>query len=261
LDRKITRVLDRRQRGTAGRLCFLDADVNAAPALITSAILAVRAERIDLLSLAPRQELVSFAERLVLPCGLYLLAFRQDLRQLQARDSHDATATGQFILVRRDAYESAGGHGAVCEAICEDVALARLLKRAGRTVVLKSGDGLVSTRMYTGWRTLWPGVAKNLIDMLGASRDRADRFRRRRTRMGSRIAAACRRDWVLSAHKLRLLRLGASPSRLGHGLRAAFRWGKLFSHTVLVRISVSVRLHSGCVDGIGQLAPALNGPS
>jgi chlorobactene glucosyltransferase len=148
-------------------LCFLDADVNAAPALITSAILAVRAERIDLLSLAPRQELVSFAERLVLPCGLYLLAFRQDLRQLQARDTDDATATGQFILVRRDAYESAGGHGAVCEAICEDVALARLLKRAGRTVVLKSGDGLVSTRMYTGWRTLWPGVAKNLIDMLG----------------------------------------------------------------------------------------------
>ncbi len=148
-------------------LCFIDADVNAAPTLITRAVLSVRAECIDLLSLAPRQELVSFAERLVLPCGLYLLAFRQDLRQLQAQDTHDATATGQFMLVRREAYELAGGHATICEAICEDVALARLLKRTGWKVILKNGDGLVSTRMYTGWRTLWPGVAKNLIDMLG----------------------------------------------------------------------------------------------
>ncbi|MGA7384785.1 MAG: glycosyltransferase [Methylocella sp.] len=148
-------------------LCFIDADVNAAPTLIASAIVAAQAERIDLLSLAPRQELVSFAERLVLPCGLYLLAFRQNLGQVQARDTPDATATGQFMLVRREAYKAAGGHAAICEAICEDVALARLLKRAGCKVVLKSGDRLASARMYRGWRTLWPGVAKNLIDMLG----------------------------------------------------------------------------------------------
>jgi chlorobactene glucosyltransferase len=29
------------------------------------------------------------------------------------------------------------------------------------------GEDAVSTRMYTGWRTLWPGLAKNLIDTLG----------------------------------------------------------------------------------------------
>jgi chlorobactene glucosyltransferase len=29
------------------------------------------------------------------------------------------------------------------------------------------GDDLLSTRMYTGWRTLWPGLAKNLVDTLG----------------------------------------------------------------------------------------------
>ena len=26
---------------------------------------------------------------------------------------------------------------------------------------------LLATRMYTGWHTLWPGIAKNLVDMLG----------------------------------------------------------------------------------------------
>ena len=42
---------------------------------------------LDLLSLAPRQQLKSFAERLILPCGLVILSFLQDLRQVQARSS------------------------------------------------------------------------------------------------------------------------------------------------------------------------------
>jgi chlorobactene glucosyltransferase len=148
-------------------LCFIDADVRSKPALLSSAMRAAQAEQLDLLSLAPRQELQTFAERLILPCGLILLSFIQDLRQAQARSGADVTATGQFMLVRRDAYEAVGGHAAVCSAICEDLELARRLKQSGRSVLLMGGEDLVSTRMYTGWRTLWPGLAKNLVDTLG----------------------------------------------------------------------------------------------
>jgi chlorobactene glucosyltransferase len=148
-------------------LCFIDADVKLAPGALSSAMQAALANRLDLLSLAPRQELRSFAERLILPCGLIILSFLQDLRQLQSRSGWDTTATGQFMLVRHDAYEAVGGHAAVCSAICEDLELARLLKRSGRSVLLIGGDDLLSTRMYTGWRTLWPGFAKNLVDTFG----------------------------------------------------------------------------------------------
>jgi chlorobactene glucosyltransferase len=55
----------------------------------------------------------------------------------------------------------------VCTAICEDLEFARLLKQSGRSVLLMGGEQLLSTRMYTGWRTLWPGLAKNLVDTLG----------------------------------------------------------------------------------------------
>jgi chlorobactene glucosyltransferase len=148
-------------------LCFLDADVRAASALVASAVRTAGDQGIDLLSLMPRQELRSFAERLILPCGLFVLAFCQDLRRRQANDSADATATGQFMLIRREAYAAAGGHAAVASAICEDVALAQLITRRGHKVVLRSGDRLLSTRMYTGWQTLWPGLTKNLVEMLG----------------------------------------------------------------------------------------------
>ncbi|HEY7548796.1 MAG TPA: glycosyltransferase [Hyphomicrobiaceae bacterium] len=152
---------------SADWLCFLDADMRARPLLIASAMdSAVRADA-DLLSLAPRHDLCSFAERLLIPCGLYVLAFTQDLARIQSADSRAVAATGQFMLVRSAAYRDVGGHSAVRSKICEDLELARLLKQRGYRVLLQDGSSLLSTRMYTGWSTLWPGFAKNLTDMLG----------------------------------------------------------------------------------------------
>jgi chlorobactene glucosyltransferase len=148
-------------------LCFLDADMRAVPEAVASAIRAASERKLDLLTLAPRHELESFAERLMLPCGLYLLGFYQNLEKIQAPASDRVVATGQFMLLRRAAYEAAGGHAPVHAAICEDLELALLMKRRGCRVLLMDGSGLLSTRMYTGWSTLWPGFAKNLIQLLG----------------------------------------------------------------------------------------------
>jgi len=146
--------------------CFVDADMRAQPSLLRTTVTTAANRGIDLLSLAPRHELLSFAERLILPCGHYLLGFRQDLAEIQSADSRDATVTGQFILVRRSAYEKVGGHAAVRAVISEDVALGRLIKCAGFRVLLMGGRKLISTRMYRGWNGLWYGIGKNLVDML-----------------------------------------------------------------------------------------------
>jgi chlorobactene glucosyltransferase len=147
-------------------LCFIDADVEAQPDLISSAVAHACNKNIDLLSLAPRHEMKSFAERLILPCGLYWFAFWQDLRKLQSVDA-GASVTGQFMLVHREDYEAVGGHAAIRDEICEDAALARLFKNSGRRIALCDGARLLSTRMYSGWATLWPGLTKNLAETLG----------------------------------------------------------------------------------------------
>jgi chlorobactene glucosyltransferase len=154
-------------RGDLQWLCFLDADMRAQPPLIGSAIAAATRDQIDLLSLAPHHQLLSAAERLILPCGMYLLGFSQNLKRLQAPGSQEVVATGQFMLARRTAYERTGGHAAVHASVCEDLELARLFKRLGYRVQLQDASRLLSTRMYTGWRTLWPGIAKNLTETLG----------------------------------------------------------------------------------------------
>jgi chlorobactene glucosyltransferase len=148
-------------------LCFIDADVQADPGLITSAVAAARSRRLALLSLAPRQRLGSFAERLVIPCGLFLMAFYQDLETIQSPHSNKVTASGQFMLVRRSAYEAVGGHAAVHNAICEDLELALLIKKTVGHVLLLDGKFLLAARMYSGWSSLWTGLSKNLVEMLG----------------------------------------------------------------------------------------------
>jgi len=148
-------------------LCFIDADMRAQPLLMPSAIAAAERRSLDLLSLSPRHELRTLPERLLIPCGLYVLAFSQNLTSIQAPESAKVVATGQFMLLRRAIYDAVGGYATVRSAICEDIELARLLKRQGYSVLLLDGSKLLSTRMYTGWRTLWLGFAKNLSDMLG----------------------------------------------------------------------------------------------
>jgi chlorobactene glucosyltransferase len=148
-------------------LCFLDADMRAHPLMLNSAVDYAMTRQIDLLSLAPRHQLESFAERLILPCGHYLLAFCQNLEKRQAPGGADAVATGQFMLLRRTAYEYVGGYEEIRGSVCEDVELARRMKRFGHRVLMVDGSALVSTRMYTGWGALWPGIARNLTDMLG----------------------------------------------------------------------------------------------
>jgi chlorobactene glucosyltransferase len=148
-------------------LCFLDADVQTMPALLASAVAAAQADRLDLLSLSPQHQLIGFAERLVIPCWFHVLGACQDVRKFQPHDGDQVLATGQFMLIRNSSYQSVGGHGAVSGMVSEDVALARLIKRAGGRVALRNGRQLLAARMYTGWRTLWPGLVKNLVDVFG----------------------------------------------------------------------------------------------
>lgn len=149
-------------------LIFMDADVSAVdPRAIRRAIAAAEMEGLGLVSLAPRQVLESFAERIVIPCGLFLQAFVQDFWRASDPSSPEAYATGQFMLFSRRTYFRVGGHACARRDICEDAALARCVKRGGQRVALRDGGSLLHAHMYTCWAAVRAGFAKNLVDMIG----------------------------------------------------------------------------------------------
>jgi chlorobactene glucosyltransferase len=147
-------------------LCFIDADVRAAPELVATALSTAEAQGIDMLSLHPFQELGSFWERLVIPAGLLMIACAKDSRTTENPSSWASTANGQFMLVRRDAYFGVGGHAAVGAEICEDKALAIKVQQAGFRFCVCTAEHLAKTRMYRGFDSLWEGLSKNAIEIL-----------------------------------------------------------------------------------------------
>ena len=181
----------------------------------------------------------------MIPCGLYLLSFLQDLSQVQAPDSDEVVATGQFMLVRRDAYDSAGGHAAVADDFYEDVALARLLKRRGASRAAAGRQQAAQRRAcIPGWPTLWPGIAKNLTRHAGRPGcDAGDRRDRRPSWPGPRWLCRC---WIATLRcRARTTPAWAlAPALAGSaaifGLHLA--GAAYFQHPALVRAVVSARL-------------------
>ncbi|MGH7046355.1 MAG: glycosyltransferase [Stellaceae bacterium] len=151
-------------------LCFIDADVTTAPQLVAAAIATAETQQIDMLSLHPFQRLGSFWERLVIPAGLLIIACAKELGTVEHSRSQAAGANGQFILVRREVYFALGGHAAVGSEICEDRALALRAERAGFRFCVLAAEHLATTRMYRDLNSLWEGLTKNAIDILGSSR-------------------------------------------------------------------------------------------
>ena len=159
-------------------LLFTDADTVHLPGSLARALEEAKNERADLLSYSPEQVVVTFAERAVMPVIFAELAAhypprkvrdqnsgqssKQSSRQSSGQGSEIAAANGQYILVRRTAYDAVGGHAAVATEILEDVALARLFRNAGRRLYFRYGGDAVRTRMYRNWAQLREGWTKNL---------------------------------------------------------------------------------------------------
>jgi chlorobactene glucosyltransferase len=148
-------------------LCFIDADTVSEPALISSAVSLAESRGFDMLSLEPFQLLVTPGERLVLPAGFFLLAFTQDLGRVNDPDSSEATANGQFILIRRKIYDTIGGHSSVRAELSEDSALAKIVKGRGNRLGLIGAEALIRTRMFRGFAAVWNGLGRSASETVG----------------------------------------------------------------------------------------------
>jgi len=150
-------------------LVFVDADVVLAPHAVASTAALLDASGLDLASPYPRQLAETPAERLVQPLlqWSWLTTLPLTAAERSPRESLTA-ANGQLLAVRRDAYDHAGGHGAVRSAVLDDVALLRAVKRSGGRGVVVDGTHLATCRMYDGWDDLRAGYTKSLWSAFGS---------------------------------------------------------------------------------------------
>ena len=143
-------------------LLFVDADTAHEPLMLASAVSFAAQRGADLLTVAPRQELVTFWERALLPAIFgVILAGAGSLDDVNDPRKPAAKANGQFLLFRAATYRRIGGHESVRDEIVEDFALARRVKGTGHRLLFVDGASLLSVRMYRSFGEIWQGFSKN----------------------------------------------------------------------------------------------------
>lgn len=146
-------------------LLFTDADTQHAPDLVTRAVNAMRRTGADMFSVAGRQEMGGFWEKIMQPQMFSILSMRYGGTE-SVNDSpyvSEKIANGQCIFFTRSAYDAIGGHGSVRGVVAEDLMLAQTAFARGKKLVLMLGVDQLSTRMYSSLRELMQGWGKNVF--------------------------------------------------------------------------------------------------
>lgn len=142
-------------------ILFMDADVELHPQALRDAVAACERGGWDHLALLPHLEREGFWEELLMPvipvvAFVYIPSFLTFLSGTRM-----AAGGGAFGLVRREAYESMGGHDRIKNSVVDDVRLAMELKAAGFESRARLGMHRVRLRMYHGLDEFIEGFTKN----------------------------------------------------------------------------------------------------
>lgn len=154
---------------TAPWLLFVDADVRLDPHNLQSAVRACEERGWDGLSLLGRWEVPSFRARLLQSVIGGFVRGAHPIPRVNDPSRPDAFLNGQYLLIRRAAYDLLGGWEAVKSQVLEDVAFAKRAKKRGVRIGLLRAPRLMTVVPYRSAREVWDGYLKNFVAGAGGS--------------------------------------------------------------------------------------------
>lgn len=147
-------------------ILFTDGDVTIAPDAARRGVSLAIHERADHVAVAADLEVGGLGEATFLAYFVY--AFNLSQRPWDAKDPRSGAhiGIGAFNLVRREAYERAGGHRRLRMELLDDMGLGWIVKQSGGVSMFAGHDGLVRARWQEGLGGLIVGVEKNAFAAL-----------------------------------------------------------------------------------------------
>ena len=142
-----------------------DADIVHQPTHLASLIAKLQSGPLDLVSEMVRLNCSSLAERMLVPAFVYFFQMLYPFAKVNDARSMVAAAAGGTVLVRREALERIGGIGAIKDALIDDVALAKAVKRGG-PIFLAHSELAASIRIYPKVSDLWQMISRTAFTQL-----------------------------------------------------------------------------------------------
>jgi hypothetical protein len=146
-----------------------DADMVFHPSILRVALSCALERGVQLLSIVPEFQFVSFWEKVVLPAFAFLISSLFPLRLVNDPTSSRALAAGAFILMKREELNALGGYARLRNVLIEDLRMAELFKRHGRRIYLAASRGLLLTRMYSSAGEMFEGLSRSAFEGSGFS--------------------------------------------------------------------------------------------
>lgn len=120
----------------------------------------------DLASYMVKLSVASWAEKITIPAFVYFFFQLYPPRWIASPQSRTAGAAGGCMLIRPEALERAGGIAAIRNALIDDCALARAIKRSGGKVWLGLTEESHSIRSYGGFRGVGQMISRSAFHQL-----------------------------------------------------------------------------------------------
>lgn len=143
----------------ADLVLLTDADIVHDPAHVSTLVAKAQRDGLDLVSEMVELRCHSAAERALVPAFVFFFQLLYPFARVNDPASRTAAAAGGTVLLRRHALARIGGIEAVRDALIDDVALARAVKRDGR-IWLGHSRLARSIRPYPGAADVWRMVAR-----------------------------------------------------------------------------------------------------
>jgi hopene-associated glycosyltransferase HpnB len=142
-----------------------DADIVHQPRHLASLVAKLQGARLDLVSEMVRLNCSSLAERMLVPAFVYFFQMLYPFAKVNDPRSAVAAAAGGTVLVRREALARIGGIEAIQDALIDDVALAKAVKRGG-PIFLAHSELAASIRRYPKIADLWHMISRTAFTQL-----------------------------------------------------------------------------------------------
>jgi hopene-associated glycosyltransferase HpnB len=158
-----------RKRVVTPLTLLLDADIVLSPGIVGALRRKMFRERIPFLSLLAEPSFESLWERILMPAFVFFFKVLYPFRLANSPSSKTAAAAGGCILVETKLLEEIGGLGRIKDALIDDCALAREIKRSGHGTWIGLTHSARSVRPYGDLRNVWNMVARTAFTQLGYS--------------------------------------------------------------------------------------------
>lgn len=148
---------------------LLDADIELRPGMLATLLLHKQREQRQFVSIMADLRRTSFWDRLLLPAFVYYFKLLYPFALSNSRSKLVAAGAGGCILMDTDMLERIDAFASLRDALIDDCALARQVKRAGGRTWIGLSRDVVSLRPYGSFDSIHRMVARSAFTQLGYS--------------------------------------------------------------------------------------------